>query len=84
MNIIERIYSIIVAGILIFGCWFIYQGMIDFIECQTLNSYFSTEEVYNINDDKLLVKSQLKCEGKIYQVGDVITSAQYNNCKGGN
>ena len=84
MNIIERIYSIIVAGILISGCWFIYHGVIDFIECQTLNSYFSTEEVYNINDDKLLVKSQLKCEGKTYQVGDVITSTQYNNCKGGN
>lgn len=84
MNIIERLYAIIVAGILICGCWFIYQGAIDFIECQTLNSYFSTDEVYNINDDKLLVKSQLKCGDKTYQVGDVITSAQYNKCKGGN
>ena len=84
MNIIERIYSIIVAGILIGGCLFIYQGVVDFIECQTLNSYFSSEEVYHINDDKLLVKSQLKCGSNSYQVGDVITSAQYNKCKGGN
>ena len=84
MNIIEKIYSVLIALILIGGCIFIYRGGINFVKNQDVDSYFSNEEVYTYVDDTLLVKSKLICGGETYEVGETISITEYNKCKGGN
>ena len=84
MNIIEKIYSFIISLILIGGCIFIYRGGRNFVKNQSLDTYFSNEEVYSYVDDTLLVKSRLICGGETYEVGETISTTEYNKCKGGN
>ena len=84
MHIIEKIYSVLIALILIGGCIFIYRGGINFVKHQDVDSYFSNDEVYTYVDDTLLVKSRLICGGETYEVGETISKTEYNKCKGGN
>lgn len=80
-NIIERIQTIIVAGIIFTTIYGIAHGCVCFLNNQNFDELLSENNVYDFTDESYLAKDNIVLCGVEFKPGDVIQKDYYNKCK---
>ena len=81
MNIIEKILSHILGGVVLGGVIICFSLLcFNFVKNQNLDSYFVDNDVYEINDNEYLTKRQMNLCGTEYQIGEIIDKNTYDYC----
>ena len=81
MNIIERLLSRVVGGVILGGFLLCFAHQcFNFVNYQNLDSYFVDNDVYEINEDEYLMKKRMNLCGEIYDVDEIINKDTYDYC----
>lgn len=81
MNIIEKILSYILGGVVLGGVIICFALLCSrFLNIQNLDNYFMNDNYYIINEDEYILKKDINLCGRIYHTGVSIDSGFYNEC----
>ena len=81
MNIIEKILSHIIGGIILGGFIICFVLLCcKFLDTQNLDNYFMNDNYYIINEDEYILKKDINLCGRVYHTGVSIDSGFYNEC----
>ena len=83
MNIIEKILSNVLGGVVLGGVIICFSLLcFNFVENQNLDNYFMNDDYYIINEDEYILKKDINLCGRTYHTGVSIDSGFYNECMG--
>ena len=81
MNIIEKILSHILGGIVLGGVIICFSLLCcKFLDTQNLDNYFMNDDYYIINEDEYILKKDINLCGRVYHMGVSVDSGFYNEC----
>ena len=83
MNIIEKILSHIIGGVILGGFIICFALLCcRFLNTQNLDNYFMNDNYYIINEDEYILKKDINLCGETYHTGFSVDSGFYNECMG--
>ena len=77
---IERIQTMIVAGIIVVFIMCIIDSCVDFLNNQNFDELWNDNEMYDFTNDSYIAKQNIVLCGVEYNPGDVIQKDLFNKC----